>query len=94
MSRDFPWNTTIVFYDPQYPGAFSAETLSTLLPDALHIVSANDLATHLRAGYTLLVSFHGPYFPKDAWGALLQFLEQGGKSCCLWRRSLCSSGSC
>jgi hypothetical protein len=67
-----------VFHDPDYPGACSYTTLTRLIPGEFQVVGAADLVTSLQAECTILISFHGPYFPKDAWNALLRFFETGG----------------
>jgi hypothetical protein len=69
---------TVVFYDPEYPQLCTEATLHKLVPGSFQVVSAADLAEHLGRECTLLLSFHGPYFPKAAWRALLSFLEKGG----------------
>lgn len=71
-------SNTIVFYDPQYPQLCSREALDQLVPGPFQAVDAANLAEYLHGAGELLVSFHGPYFPKAAWHALLSFLETGG----------------
>lgn len=68
---------TLVFADLQYPQLCSEATLRKLVPGSFDIVDAAHLAEALEQGYTLLVSFHGAYFPKASWSALLSFLEAG-----------------
>ena len=68
----------LVFHDPNYPGACSSETLAELLPAAFEIAGANDIVKELERGCALFVSFHGPYFPKQSWNAILSYLRDGG----------------
>lgn len=68
----------VVFHEPTYPQGCTPATLSTLLPGEFQTTDATHLAASLDAGCKLLVSFHGPYFPKAAWNALRRFLEKGG----------------
>lgn len=69
---------TLVFHDPSYPEVISDATLRALIPGNFEAVDASQLAERLDDRVTTLVSFHGPYFPKAAWRALLRFLEAGG----------------
>ncbi len=71
-------NDTVVFHDPAYPQACAATTLHKLVPGPFEVTDAAHLAERLNAGCKLLISFHGPYFPKACWRALLRFLEGGG----------------
>ncbi|HEX7734280.1 MAG TPA: alpha-amylase family protein [Ktedonobacteraceae bacterium] len=73
-----PTSHTVVFYDPSYPQHISEATLHTLVPGNFEVVDASRLAERLAGRNITLVSFHGPYFPKAAWRALLRFLEAGG----------------
>ncbi|MBO0782924.1 MAG: hypothetical protein J2P37_29265, partial [Ktedonobacteraceae bacterium] len=68
----------VVFHDPNYPQPCSEETLHTLIPGEFHLVEASHLAEVLTQDCNILISFHGPYFPKSAWAAILRFLEAGG----------------
>lgn len=68
----------LVFNEQLYPLACSTETISKLLPTAYDLAEASNLAHKLADGYSTLVSFQGPYFPKQAWPAILRFLERGG----------------
>lgn len=68
----------LVFYDPSYPQCCSEDTLTALIPGSFRCASARDLAAALDQECTLLISFHGAYFPKSAWRAILAFLERGG----------------
>ena len=68
----------VVFHEPEYPQGCTPATLSTLLPDNFQTADAMHLAASLDADCKLLVSFHGPYFPKAAWTSLHRFLERGG----------------
>ena len=71
-------SSMVVFYDPTYPQLCARESLDRLVPGSFQLVDAARLAEHLRGGCTFLLSFHGPYFPKACWLALLDFLESGG----------------
>ncbi|GER90539.1 hypothetical protein KDW_47010 [Dictyobacter vulcani] len=68
----------IVFSDPTYPEWYEPATLAPLLPEQVRFVAANALQDALQDSCALFISFHGPYFPKDVWPALLAFLERGG----------------
>lgn len=74
----FNTSNTVVFHDPQYPQLCAEQSLYKLVPGSFQLVDAAHLADHLRKECTFLISFHGPYFPKAAWQALLSFLERGG----------------
>ena len=69
---------TVVFYDPDYPQLCGETLLHELVPGPFQLADAAHLADHLDGRGTTLVSFHGPYFPKASWRALLNFLEAGG----------------
>src|SRR5216683_2410834 len=69
---------TVVFFDPGYPQVCATPTLHKLVPAGFTIADAAHLAEHLDGQDTTLVSFHGPYFPKAAWRAILRFLKAGG----------------
>ncbi len=68
----------LVFHDSAYPHIVTPVTFTQLLPGEFQITDAFNLPSMLEAGCGLLVSFHGPYFPKQAWTAIHRFLEQGG----------------
>src|SRR5579862_1400652 len=68
----------LVFFDQQYPQFCSEQALSRLVPGPFRLVDAAHLAEQLQDEAALLVSFHGPYFPKACWPVLLRFLEAGG----------------
>ena len=78
MTPNIRTNSIIVFHDHGYPHANSEATLAALVPGEFQITDASGLATALERECTLLISFHGPYFPKQAWGAILRFLQGGG----------------
>ncbi|HET8844675.1 MAG TPA: beta-galactosidase [Ktedonobacteraceae bacterium] len=67
----------LVFSDSQYPQYCSETTLHELVPGSFDIADSTHLAESLEQEYSLLVSFHGAYFPKSAWNAILRFLESG-----------------
>src|SRR5579884_298870 len=69
---------TVVFHDPEYPQACTYATLHKIIPGPFDLTDAAHLAERLDGGCKVLLSFHGPYFPKAAWKALLRFLENGG----------------
>ncbi len=68
----------LIFFDSSYPHLCDETALSALVPNNFELVDAAHLAGTLEDQVTTLVSFHGPYFPKAAWRALLRFLERGG----------------
>ena len=68
----------LVFHDSAYPEVCSSETLAEILPGIFEIAGANDVADELGRGCALFVSFHGPYFPKQSWNAILSYLQAGG----------------
>lgn len=72
----------LIFHDLAYPGAIKKDVLNRLVPLAHHLSDAAHLTAQLEEGCTLLVSFHGPYFPRDAWPAILRYLERGGNLAC------------
>jgi hypothetical protein len=78
MVSHFKTNSMVVFFDPAYPQLCAEAALRKLLPGSPHIADAARLAEHLSGGCELLVSFHGPYFPRACWPAILSFLERGG----------------
>jgi hypothetical protein len=72
-------SSIVVFHDPGYPHISSEATLAKLIPGEFQITDAAHLASVLARGEAkLLLSFHGPYFPKQAWPAILRFLKEGG----------------
>src|SRR5437764_3167757 len=71
-------SSIVVFHDPGYPHVYAEATLAELVPGEFQITDASGLATALERECTLLISFHGPYFPRQAWGAILRFLKEGG----------------
>ncbi|WNQ10601.1 beta-galactosidase [Paenibacillus aurantius] len=68
----------VVFYDPAFPYAGDRPDERTLeeLADRYTLADAEGLPGAL-AGASGYVHLHGPYFPKDAWPALLDHLHQG-----------------
>ncbi len=68
----------MVFHDPAYPQSYAQSALNALLPCEFQITDAAHLAMNLEENCQLLVSFHGPYFPKEAWRDIVHFLKQGG----------------
>ncbi|MCC3376953.1 alpha-amylase family protein [Cohnella sp. REN36] len=71
---------TIFFYDASFPGALSLDAPGLDALRSLGAVSdAEELAARLNeAPGGVFVSLHAPYFPADAWEAILGFLKRGG----------------
>lgn len=69
---------SLVFHEPSYPHIYTETTLARLIPGEFQVAGASELAAKLAEGYQTLISFHGPYFPKESWDAILRFLENGG----------------
>jgi hypothetical protein len=67
-----------VFHEPSYPHLYTETTLARLIPGEFQVANAAELTTKLIEGCRTLISFHGPYFPKDSWSTILSFLEAGG----------------
>ncbi|HEY5003819.1 MAG TPA: hypothetical protein VII61_11740, partial [Ktedonobacteraceae bacterium] len=78
MGSNISEGKVLVFHDPAYPHIVSQVAFTQLLPCEFQMTDASDLSKKLEAGCRLLVSFHGPYFPKQAWTAIHRFLEHGG----------------
>src|SRR6266567_719932 len=79
MTTNIQTSSIVVFHDPGYPHIYSEATLAKLIPGEFQITDAATLAPMLERGeWKFLISFHGPYFPKQAWAAILRFLEGGG----------------
>ncbi|WP_163857017.1 alpha-amylase family protein [Paenibacillus elgii] len=74
-------DNVIVLYDPEFPflGERMNEAGLERLSGVFRVVSAEQLPQAL-AGMTTgcLVNLHAPYFPKEAWGEILDFLQRGG----------------
>lgn len=73
-----PISSVIVFHEPSYPHFYTETTLARLIPGEFQVADAAELATKLAGNCRTLISFHGPYFPKESWSAILSFLEAGG----------------
>ncbi|RAV14399.1 beta-galactosidase [Paenibacillus contaminans] len=74
-------NRTILFYEPGFPLASDAPDAVQLerLSAAGFLVGAERLAELLESCEGgCFVNLHAPYFPKDAWCAILAFLKRGG----------------
>ncbi|MEF3306996.1 alpha-amylase family protein [Paenibacillus sp. GYB003] len=74
-------NRTIVFFDPQFPTASDAPDAAQLgrLAEAATVADAGRLAEALReADGGCFVTLHAPYFPKEAWPAIVGYLRRGG----------------
>jgi hypothetical protein len=78
MSQNVSCIDTIVFHEPSYSHLYSEATLARLIPGEFEVVCASALPAKLAEGCRTLISFHGSYFPKESWSALLHFLEAGG----------------
>lgn len=75
-------NNTIVFYDPLFP--LNHKRPSDIFLKALRknenaiIADSTSLVSYLNNKQsTTFVNLHGPYFPKQAWPAILSFLSRG-----------------
>ncbi|MCY0874726.1 MAG: beta-galactosidase [Firmicutes bacterium] len=72
---------TVVFCDPSFPieGSLPNEKqLAVHWPSATVCTAQALRETLLCEDVSCLVTLHGPYFPKDAWPAILAFLQRGG----------------
>lgn len=70
----------VLFYDPAFPYEGPAIEVSVLerLSETFTIADADSLAAQLsQAASTCYVHLHGPYFPKEAWTAILAHLRRG-----------------
>lgn len=76
----------ILFADPSFPGYTAAGGLTTEQAQSIGLhhtdspVHAEQLAETLdsaKAG-DCFVSFHAPYFPKEAWPSIVAYLSRGG----------------
>ncbi|MEX1029060.1 MAG: beta-galactosidase [Paenibacillaceae bacterium] len=70
---------SIVFYDQSFPymGLRPNEEQLQQLSKSHKIVDSENLVLALEDADSL-IHMHGSYFPKAAWGAILQFLKRGG----------------
>ncbi|MBD2844071.1 beta-galactosidase [Paenibacillus sp. IB182496] len=80
-----PATGPIAFYDPAFPyaGTRPDEAALARLGERMRIVDADALARALTEALQsgephCLVQLHGPYFPLEAWPALLTYLQAGG----------------
>src|SRR5882724_2846929 len=72
-------NKLLVFAEPGYPGISSPSLLARLIPGEYELVNATEIGKTLQsAACSLLISFHGAYFPKEAWPQIVRYLENGG----------------
>ncbi|RKN85184.1 alpha-amylase family protein [Paenibacillus ginsengarvi] len=74
-------NRTIVFYDPLFPIASDRPDAALLdrLAASATITDGEALAELLLSTQGgCFVNLHAPYFPKDAWTAILDYLQRGG----------------
>ncbi|MGG4146697.1 beta-galactosidase [Paenibacillus algorifonticola] len=70
----------IIFYDPSFPVASEPSAqLDGLLAGAGRVVRADELADALgTAREGSFINMHAPYFPKQAWSAIIGYLRRGG----------------
>jgi len=70
---------TVFFYDAAFPydGARPDETQVERLSSQGRVADAEQLASALEEA-DAFATLHGPYFPKEAWPAILRFLKRGG----------------
>jgi len=69
-----------MFYDSKFPinGVRPKEDFFLHLHKNITIVDAEGLATALvKQDVDCLINLHGPYFPKDAWYSIVNFLSKG-----------------
>ncbi|GAF08494.1 hypothetical protein JCM16418_2575 [Paenibacillus pini JCM 16418] len=73
-------HSTIIFYDPSFPGHSMPEGGGVEVLEKMGtVVDADGLAEALRSTMDgCLVNLHAPYFPKLAWPEILAFLRRGG----------------
>lgn len=70
----------ILFYDDQFPvdGSRPDSAFLSNLGGNVTIVNAHDLAESLNNNnVTSFINLHGPYFPKEAWPAIYNYLHKG-----------------
>ncbi len=73
-------NRVVLFYDPAFPydGERPPETFDQRVGEQVTVVGARQLADALTQGdVTCAIFLHGPYFPADAWPAILTHVRQG-----------------
>jgi hypothetical protein len=70
---------SIIFYDQTFPYMGLRPTELQLQRLAIHhkVVNAEQLAQALKDADSY-IHLHGAFFPKSAWGAIVQFLNRGG----------------
>ncbi|UQZ82951.1 Beta-galactosidase [Paenibacillus konkukensis] len=74
-------NRMIVFYDPQFPIGSDRPDAAQVerLAASAAIADGERLEELLRSAQGgCFVNLHAPYFPKDAWPAILEYLQRGG----------------
>lgn len=77
-----PTNQKVIFFrDPSFPASGPLPGLKELGAYGL-VTSAADLGDALNDRFSdgdgVLVNLHAPYFPENAWTAILEFLKKGG----------------
>ena len=82
MGSNTSESKVVLFHDAAYPYIATPSSLTSLIPCKFQITDAAHLSMSLEADCQLLISFHGPYFPKQAWTAILHFLQRGGSIAC------------
>ncbi|PUA37542.1 glycoside hydrolase [Paenibacillus elgii] len=69
----------VIFYDPGFPLGEGMQVDAGQLQGVGQVVPADRLAEALSSAEGgCFVNLHAPYFPKNAWPAILGFLRQGG----------------
>ncbi|MDB5084741.1 MAG: glycoside hydrolase [Bacilli bacterium] len=69
----------IVFYDEKFPynGSRPSSAWLLQLSQLFEVVDAQSLAAKLSEQVSCLILLHGPYFPKNAWAAIVAHLKRG-----------------
>lgn len=73
-------NKTLVFYDSDFPidGERPSQAFLTSLGTNIETTNALQLEDSLQnKDIQSFINLHGPYFPKYAWGAILNYLKSG-----------------
>ncbi|CAM3899746.1 beta-galactosidase [Lederbergia lenta] len=73
-------DTVVLFYDENFPyaGERPEKTYVEKMNKLFTLVAADELADTLKdPKITSFINLHGPYFPKQAWPTILQYLKKG-----------------
>ncbi|MEK3890050.1 beta-galactosidase [Bacillus sp. FSL K6-3431] len=73
-------NKIVLFYDESFPyaGERPKKTYVEKLKSLFKVVTASELEETLKdPKIESFINIHGPYFPKQAWPTILQYLQQG-----------------